>query len=138
MHMQELSTAVRYNLPVVIIILNNSGWISIRDLQMAVYGEQTAFATDFTKANGEYSPHLADIAQSFGCHGQRISRAEEIEPAVRAALQAERPAVIEVLVNRQFPYTGTPAVGWWDVPVPGYFTERRAQYESERGEESLR
>ncbi len=138
MHMQELSTAVRYNLPVVLVILNNSGWISIRDLQMAAYGEETAFATDFMKRDAEYSPPLAEIAQSFGCHGQCISRADEIEPAVRAALQAEGPAVIEILVNRQFPYTGTPAVGWWDVPVPGYLTERRAQYDSERGEENLR
>ncbi|MCK4323736.1 MAG: thiamine pyrophosphate-binding protein, partial [Armatimonadetes bacterium] len=138
MHMQELSTAVRYNLPVVIIILNNSGWISIRDLQMAAYGEETAFATDFMKSDAEYSPPLAEIARSFGCHGQCISRADEIEPAVRAALRAEGPAVIEILVNRQFPYTGTPAVGWWDVPVPGYLTERRAQYDSERGEENLR
>jgi len=105
---------------------------------MAAYGEETAFATDFMKRDAEYSPPLAEIAQSFGCHGQCISRADEIEPAVRAALQAEGPAVIEVLVNRQFPYTGTPAVGWWDVPVPGYLTERRAQYDSERGEENLR
>ncbi len=138
MHMQELSTAVRYNLPVVIIILNNKGWISIRDLQMAAYGEQMAFATDFMKDDDEYSAPLAEIARSFGCHGQRISRADEIEPAVRAALQSEGPAVIEVMVNREFPYTGTPAVGWWDVPVPGYLAELRARYESERGEESLR
>ena len=137
MHMQELSTAVRYNLPVIIIIFNNKGWISIRDLQMAAFGEQTAFATDFMREDEEYSPQFAEIAQDFGCHGQRISRAEELEPAVRAALKAEKPAVIEVLVNREFPYTGTPALGWWDVPVPAYMVERRAQYERERGEEKL-
>ncbi len=137
MHMQELSTAVRYNLPVVIIILNNKGWISIRDLQMAAFGEQTAFATDFMKEDEEYSPQFAEIAQSFGCHGQRISRAEEIAPAVQAALRAEKPAVIEVLVNREFPYTGTPAVGWWDVPVPTYMEQRRAQYDREQQEEQI-
>lgn len=137
MHMQELSTAVRYNLPVIIIVLNNKGWISIRDLQMSAYGEQAAFATDFMQEGEEYSPNFAEIAQSFGCHGQQISRVEEIEPAVQAALRAEKPAVIEVLVNREFPYTGTPAVGWWDVPIPAYMAERRAQYERERAEEQL-
>lgn len=44
---------------------------------------------------------------------------------------------MEVLVNRQFPYTGTPAVGWRDVPVPTYMEQRRAQYDRERGEEQL-
>ena len=31
--------------------------------------------------------------------------------------------------------SGSPAVGWWDVPVPTYLPERRAQYEQERAEE---
>ncbi len=34
------------------------------------------------------------------------------------ALDCGRPALLEILVNRQYPYSGSPAVGWWDVPIP--------------------
>jgi len=138
MHMAELSTAVRYQLPVVIVILNNMGWISIRDLQMSAFGEEAAFATDFTKQDREYSPNFAELARCFGCEAARISRAEEIEPTVRRALEGDQPWVVEIMVNRQFPYTGSPAVGWWDVPIPAYMRERRQQYEAERRQEMLK
>jgi hypothetical protein len=39
------------------------------------------------------------------------------------------------MVERDYPLSGSPAVGWWDVPVPIYLTERRAEYERERAEE---
>ena len=77
------------------------------------------------------------MARDFGAWSKRISRAEEVAPAIQEALRQDGPAVIEVMVNREFPYTGTPAVGWWDVPIPTYMTERRAKYETERDEERL-
>jgi hypothetical protein len=39
-------------------------------------------------------------------------------------------------VNKEFPYSGGTAAGWWDVPVPAYL-EPRAQYERARAEEVL-
>jgi hypothetical protein len=41
------------------------------------------------------------------------------------------------MVNREYPYTGSPAVGWWDVPVPEYLEERRRKYEREMQGEKL-
>ena len=41
------------------------------------------------------------------------------------------------MVNQEFPYTGSPAVGWWDVPIPEYLTERRKKYEEEMKGEKL-
>lgn len=136
MHLQELSTAVRYGLPVVFIVANNQGWISIRDLQMAALGEEHVCATDFTKEGEVYSPHLADVAADFGCWSCRISRAEEVGDAVSRALVSGRPAVVEVMVSRDWPHTGTPAVGWWDVPLPGYMAGREG-YEEALGEEDV-
>jgi acetolactate synthase-1/2/3 large subunit len=143
MHVQELSTAVRYGIPVVYIVANNQGWISIRDLQMAAFGEDHAFATDFTRAGSDrahagdvYSPDLAGIARDFGCWSTRISRADQVARAIAEAFAADRPAVIEATVNREWPHTGTPAVGWWDVPIPGYLPGR-TQYEEGRGEERI-
>ena len=137
MQLQELATAVRYQIPAVFLVLNNMGWISIRDLQQAAFGEEAAYITDFTRAGESYSPDFAAVARDFGAWAKRISRAEQVAPAVEQALRQEGPAVVEILVNRELPFTGTPAVGWWDVPIPAYLTERRAKYEAERDEERL-
>lgn len=137
MTIQELATAVEHNLPVAVLLVNNQGWKSIKDLQMAAYGAERAFVTDFVAGGGPYSPDFAAIARAFGCHAERVSRPGEVGPALRRAVECGRPAVVEVLVNTEYPYTGSPAVGWWDVPVPTYLTERRAVYEREAGEERL-
>jgi len=53
------------------------------------------------------------------------------------ASKAGKPSVIEIEVQRQYPHTGSPAIGWWDVPPPAYLEERRKQYEEEIKEEKL-
>ena len=136
MHIQELSTAVRYGVPIVMVVANNQGWISIRDLQTAALGEDHICATNFERAGEVYSPNLADVARDFGCWSCRVSRADQVADAVNQARASERPAVVEVMVARDWPYTGTPAVGWWDVPIPGHMAGRGA-YEAAIGEEDV-
>lgn len=138
MTMQELATAVQLQIPVVILILNNQGWLSIRDLQIGTLGMDRVLVTEFTNSQGElYSPDFATIAQAFGCYAEKVHRAEEVVPALQRAFKSNCPAVIEVLVNREFPHSGGPVTGWWDVPIPAYLTERRNQYEEERAGEVL-
>ncbi len=132
---QELATAVQYNLPVVYVVANNAGWIAIRDLQAAVYGEEHAIGAEFLQGAAPISPDLTALAQAFGCHAERISAPGEVRPALERAFAAGRPAVIEVMVERTYPLSGSPAVGWWDVPVPTYLAQKRVQYERERSEE---
>ncbi|MHA1650200.1 MAG: thiamine pyrophosphate-dependent enzyme, partial [Candidatus Helarchaeota archaeon] len=102
----------------------------------AVYGEDHAYATEFYDKNGKiYSPDFKAITEGFGCYAEKISRCEEIQPAIKRALDSDKPAVIEIIVNREFPYSGSPAHGWWDVPIPAYMVEKRKKYEAEiRGE----
>jgi acetolactate synthase-1/2/3 large subunit len=138
MTMQELSTAVQYNIPIVIMIANNMGWISIKDLQTAAYGADRTFATDFVKQDGSiYSPDFKAIADAFGCFSQRIENGDDVKPALRKAFDSGKPSVIEVIVERDFPYSGGKVAGWWDVPVPTYLRERREKYEREKAEEKL-
>lgn len=138
MTMQELATAMQYNIPIVLLIVNNIGWLSIRDLQISAYGEDRPLGVDFVDRDGElYSPDFKKIAEAFGCHAQKIDHPEQVKTALEAAFQAERPAVIEVMVDREFPYSGGIAVGWWDVPVPTYLGKRRKDYEKARAEERL-
>ena len=138
MTIQELSTAVQLGIPVIEIIINNMGWIAIKDLQMAVYGEDRAIVTDFLDNNDKlYTPDFKKIAEGFGCYAERISKATEIKPALKRAIDSGRPAVIEILVNREYPYSGSPAHGWWDVPVPTYLKDKRKKYEEEKKSEII-
>ncbi len=138
MTMQELATAVQYQLPILIILVNNMGWVAISDLQRAVYGEDNAYATEFYDDTGKlYSPDFKAIAEGFGCYAEKISRCGEIQPAVKRALESGKPAVVEIIVNREFPYSGSPAHGWWDVPIPTYMKDKRKKYEEEKKGEKL-
>jgi len=138
MTMQEMATAVQYNIAVVAFVVNNIGWISIKDLQMAVYGEDRAVATDFSRMDDSlYAPNLAAAAEAFGMHAERIEAPDEVGPALERAFSAGGPALIEVMVNRTFPTSGGRACGWWDVPVPAYLESQRRKYEQERAEEML-
>jgi acetolactate synthase-1/2/3 large subunit len=132
---QELATAVQYDIAVVYVVVNNMGWIAIRDLQAAVYGEERAIGAEFLRRKEPISPDLSALARAFGCHAERISEPGEVRPALECAFKSGLPAVVEVMVERNYPLSGSPAVGWWDVPVPTYLEERRARYEQERGEE---
>lgn len=136
---QELATAVQYDIPAVFVVANNAGWIAIRDLQAAVYGVDRAIGAEFLErgvpGGVPQSPDLVALARSFGCYAERLSVPGDIRPALERAFASGMPAVVEVQVERSYPLSGSPAVGWWDVPVPVYLTERRARYERERAEE---
>jgi acetolactate synthase-1/2/3 large subunit len=133
---QELATAVQYGIPAVYVVANNVGWIAIRDLQAAVYGEDRAVGAEFLTGSGTpITPDLTALALAFGCHAERISAPAEVRPALKRAFASGKPAVVEVVVERNYPLSGSPAVGWWDVPVPAYMPEKRAAYERERREE---
>jgi len=139
MTISELSVAVQLGLSnIFFIVLNNHGWIAIKDLQQAAFGEDRGYGTSFEDKNGNtYSPEFAKIGDAFGCYAEKISKKEEIIPALERAKNSGKPSVIEIEVQREFPYTGSPAVGWWDVPIPEYLTERRKKYEEEIKGEKL-
>jgi acetolactate synthase-1/2/3 large subunit len=138
MTMQEMATAVMADTPVVLVVVNNQGWLAIKDLQMDAFGKRRGIATDFVKPDGSlYSVDVSASAAAFGWHAQKTSSRKGIGPAVKKALASGRPSVVEVMVHRDFPLSGSPAMGWWDVPVPTYLKERRARYEKARNEEKL-
>ncbi len=136
---QELGMAVQYDIPVVYLVLNNFGWQSIRNLQTNAYGPERVLATPFQKKDGTpYSAHIADLSRAFGCYAERVESPQELPRALRRAFSSGRPAVVELLVNRELPWAGLTATGWWDVPVPAYLKDKRAAYDIARSEEILR
>jgi acetolactate synthase-1/2/3 large subunit len=139
MTISELSVAVQLGLDkIFFIVLNNYGWIAIKDLQQTAFGEDRGYGTAFEYKDGKpYSPDFKQIAEGFGCYSEKLSKKEEIIPALERASKSGKPAVIEILVNRTYPFTGSPAVGWWDVPIPDYLKDRRKKYEDEIKGEKL-
>lgn len=123
---KELATAVQYEIPVVYCVLNNYGWLSIRDLQLDVYGVDRGYATEFrNRRTGElYSPDFVKMAEAFGCDGVRIEKPEEITAVIRKALATiDRPTIVEIPTQRDYPWSEGKSAGWWDVPIPAYLRQ---------------
>ena len=117
MCVQELATCVAYNIPVVFLILNNSGYISIRDGQNALMGRN--IISEFShRGNGEpYSVDFPALAKSFGFDvAARVEREDEIGSTIKRALESNAPAVVEVPITRDAAIAGSNIVGWWDFP----------------------
>jgi acetolactate synthase-1/2/3 large subunit len=137
MIMQELSTMAQYDIPVVVVLVNNYGWMAIKDLQADALGIDRTFGNDWMKGGELYTPDFAAIAKAFGIYAKRITKREDVGPTVADAIQKGVPALIEIDVCREYPYSGGKAFGWWDVPIPGYLTERRENYEEKKKGETV-
>ncbi len=94
MHGQELATAVQYNLPIVIILLDNGMFGTIRMHQERNYPARV-FATELK------NPDFCALAFAYGAHGERVQRTDEFAPALARALQSGKPAVIHCLIDPQ-------------------------------------
>jgi acetolactate synthase-1/2/3 large subunit len=94
MHGQELATAVQYNLPIVIILLDNGMFGTIRMHQERNYPARV-FATELK------NPDFCALAFAYGAHGERVERTDEFAPALARALQSGKPALIHCLIDPQ-------------------------------------
>jgi len=95
-NIQELETAVRYNLPIVVVVGNNSCWGMIKTCQSVSY-KKRFIDVDLPDIN------LANIAKGFGCYAERVTKPEDIKPALQRAVESNKPAVIEVVIKFDMP-----------------------------------
>jgi acetolactate synthase-1/2/3 large subunit len=117
MHANVLGTAVEYNLPVVWVVWNNYAYASIRGLQRGYLGGRE-LATDFhdPKTGERYNPDFAAMARSCGIKGVRVDRAGDIGDAVRKAIAANKPYLIDIDIAADINPTGA---GVWELPGLG-------------------
>ena len=94
MNIQEMATAVQYNLPVKVAILNNHCLGMVRQWQQ-LFCDQRYSHTLF-----EVSPDFVKLAEAYGAVGLRATRPEEVEPVIREALSTPRPVVMDFVVDR--------------------------------------
>ena len=87
---QDLETAVRAQIPVVVIVYNNNAFGAPRAHQTRTFGGRY-IGVD------HHNPDLAALARLYGAEGRTVHRVEELGPALRAVLGSGRPGVIEVI-----------------------------------------
>ncbi|PLK68915.1 thiamine pyrophosphate-binding protein [Rhizobium sp. TH135] len=99
MHGQEFATAIRYNLPIITLVINNSMYGTIRMHQEREYPGRVS-ATDLT------NPDFAALAKAYGGHGETVEKTEDFAPAFLRARASGKPAIIEIKLD---PETITPS-----------------------------
>lgn len=108
-HFGELETARRYGIHTVTVVNNNGGFSQgITDIQRQ-YANRSGNPEELYRFEKDIS--FAEIAQTMGCFGRRVEQAADIVPAIREALQANAPAVVEVMTDfsARAPEPWTPA-----------------------------
>lgn len=94
MNLNELTTLASYNLPVVVIIMNNQVLGMVRQWQKLFYGRRFSHTdpcrkTDFVK-----------LAEAFGVTGMRMTRADEVNDTLAAAFAKNGPVVIDCRISK--------------------------------------
>jgi len=93
MMLGELLTLVQYNLPVKVVVFNNSS-LNFIELEMKAAGFVT-WGTDLR------NPNFAAVAQSMGIHAVRVEVSEQLPERLKEVLAHDGPALIDVVTERQ-------------------------------------
>jgi acetolactate synthase I/II/III large subunit len=99
MNGQEFATAVQYDLPIIVMIVDNGMYGTIRMHQEREYPSRV-FATALR------NPDFAAYAVAFGGHGERVTRTQDFAPAFERALASGKPSILHCIVD---PEAITPA-----------------------------
>jgi acetolactate synthase-1/2/3 large subunit len=99
MNGQEFATAVQYNLPIIVILLDNGMYGTIRMHQERHYPGRVS-------ATALKNPDFAAYARAFGGHGERVERTDDFAPALERAVASGKPAILHCLID---PEAITPA-----------------------------
>lgn len=94
-HVPEMETAVRLNLPVVVVVMNNSSLAFVHHTFKLKYKSQVPEVNDYLDID------YAAVARTFHAYGERVENAEEVEPALVRALNSGQPAVVDLAIDRE-------------------------------------
>jgi thiamine pyrophosphate-dependent acetolactate synthase large subunit-like protein len=90
--MQDLETAVREKIAVTVVVFNDRGHGSIRELQKREYNGRVVGADHMM-------PPFHEIARLMGGVGSRVSKPEEIKPALSQILDSGQPGVLDIAID---------------------------------------
>lgn len=93
MNMNEIATAARYNIPVVEVVINNHVLGMVRQWQTLFYGKR------YSQTVLNDSVDFVKLAEAMGAEGIRVTKKEEVRPALEKAVSLGRPVVIDCIID---------------------------------------
>ena len=104
-----IATAMEAELPVVWVVMDNAGFGTIAGLETMHYG--WSFGCMFERCGEPYRVDYAAMARAFGANGVLIESADQLGPALKAALASKLPTVIQAPMEN----APTPTPGHWNI-----------------------
>jgi acetolactate synthase-1/2/3 large subunit len=92
-HFAEFETAARHGLPFVMVIGNDQRWNAEHQIQLRDYGEGRLSGCGLSAARYDLA------AQAMGAHGEFVTKAAELRPALERAVASGRPACVNVMIE---------------------------------------
>jgi benzoylformate decarboxylase len=96
---QGLWTLAKYRVPLVVVVFNNRAYMAVKN-QFRGPEERIKIAAELGAELVGPELNFARIAESFGVFGQRVEEPEQIEPALKRALEQSGPALVDVVISQ--------------------------------------
>ncbi len=93
MNLNELATASRYNIPIIQIVINNHVLGMVRQWQTLFYGKRYSRTILTDKVD------FVKVSEGLGCEAIRVTKREEVAPAIEKAIALKKPVVIECVIE---------------------------------------
>lgn len=93
MNLNELATMRSYNVPVVMVVMNNQVLGMVRQWQKLFYGNRFADTDPHRKTD------FVKVAEAFGVKGMRISNNDEIDSVIKEAVNYNGPVVVDCCIS---------------------------------------
>ena len=93
MNINELATASRYNIPIIEVVINNHVLGMVRQWQTLFYDKHYSATVLNDKVD------FVKVAEGFGCKAIRVTKKEEVAPAIQEALEHNGPVVIDCIIQ---------------------------------------
>jgi len=94
MTMQEISTAVQYELPIKIFIINNEWMGMVRQWQQLLHGER------YSHSYSESLPDFVKLAEAYGAVGIRAETPDELDEKIAQMIDTPRPVIFDCRVEK--------------------------------------
>lgn len=122
MNMNEIATATRYNVPIIQIVFNNHALGMVRQWQTLFYGKR------YSSTILEDKMDFCKVSEAMGARAIRVTKKEEVDDALKEALAAEEPVVIEVVIPQDDKV--------WPMVAPGAAIEESFDEKDQKKRES--
>lgn len=93
-HLTEFDTALRYGLPMVVVVGNDATWNAEHQIQLRSYGADRAHGCELLPTRYD------EAVRALGGHGEFVERADDLAPALERALASGKPACVNVMIQR--------------------------------------